>query len=158
MSALHRYLLSVVVAAMITSIVLHIKKPQSTYYGILRLLCGMFLSITVLNPFIKLRIEDILVYRDFLSVDAQEAVSLGESIAQGQRNEIIKQRIETYILDEARLLGASLEIHVVLDEENLGVPEEVELSGNIAPLAKLRLSKIIAEEIGIAEEDQRWIG
>lgn len=158
MSAISKYLISVIVCALICSIITGLIGKKSPHYALVCLLCGIFLSLTVVKPLVQVKLEDIRIYGQSITLDAQNAVAYGETIAQTQKNDIIKQRLETYILDKAASLGAELSVNVTLDEDNAGIPKMVSLSGDIAPLARERLTRIIAEELGIAKEDQLWTG
>lgn len=157
MSGLSKYLISVVVSALICGILTGLVDKKNKQYPLIRLLGGILLSLTVIKPLANIQIDDIALYSRSLSLDAQHAVSYGEALAAEQKNEIIKKKLETYILDKAASLGASLEVSVTLSTEGSCLPEKVTLSGDAAPLCKARLTKIIAEDLGIAEEDQTWI-
>lgn len=158
MSAICKYLISVIVCALICGIITGLIGKKSPHYTLARLLCGIFLSLTAVRPLVQIKLEDITIYTQSITLDAQSAVAYGESIAQTQKNDIIKQRLETYILDKAAFLGAELSVNVKLDEDAAGIPKTVTLSGEIAPLAREKLTRIITEELGIAEEDQIWTG
>ncbi len=157
MTSLRNYLISVVIAALICGILSGLAGKKSQQQGLIRLLCGIFLSLTVIKPLMNVQLEEITLYTQSVTMDAQGAVAYGEAIAANQKSEIIKQRTEAYILDKATSLGASLDVSVSLDEGG-SIPQRVTLSGSIAPLAKKRLMQIIAQDLGIAEEDQTWIG
>ena len=69
---------------------------------------------------------------------------------------IIKSRVQAYILDKADSFGTSLEVEVILDQDH--IPVSVELQGNISPYARAQLTEIIEEDLGIPKEHQLWIG
>ncbi len=157
MEGFPKYLISIVAASLICSILLGIVANKGSRKGVIRLLCGIFLSLTIIRPLLTVRLDDLSLYARSITVDAQDAISYGETLSSAQRTEYIKQGVETYILDKAAFLEITLDVSVDLDADS-GIPEGVTLSGTVAPLAKARLSEYIELELGIDKEDQHWIG
>ena len=77
-------------------------------------------------------------------------------MAREAERDIIKARIQAYILDKADSFGTQLDVEVILDQDN--IPTSVELRGNISPYAKAQLTGIITENLGIPKEYQLWTG
>ena len=61
-------------------------------------------------------------------------------------------------MDKAKSFGAELTVEVRVDGSELPVPCAVRVSGSISPYGKKQLGSIIADELGIALEDQTWTG
>ncbi|MBQ9839066.1 MAG: hypothetical protein IJO56_06235 [Oscillospiraceae bacterium] len=156
MNTVFRYLLSVIAAAMIISILLGLIDKKSAQFNAIRLLCGVFLSASVLSPLIDLKLDDLQLYTHTVMEDAQSIAAYGVSMAQTEKNSIIKEKAETYILNKAAAMGATVTVTVSIGQEE-GIPESISLRGNVSPLIMARLSRIIEEDLGIAEEDQMWI-
>lgn len=154
MEALRQYIISVVAAGLICGIVTGLFSG-STGSSIMKLVCGVFLSYTVLAPVTRFDPGDLAVC-GWAVADGSEAVAAGESLAQDAREQFIKQDLETYILDKASQLGASLQVEVTLEEG--GLPGTVTLTGQIAPYQRQQLERILTLELGIAKENQQWTG
>lgn len=153
MQMLRQYLFSLVAAAIVCSVVSALGQLSGSK-GLLRLLCGLFLTLTALQPLLHLtgvRLDGIADYR----TQAQTYVEQGQAQSKLACHAIIKQRCEAYILEEAAALQAELEVEVALSPE--GLPQQVQLTGRCPPRAKARLSAAIQEQLGIAKENQRWI-
>ena len=88
--------------------------------------------------------------------DAEDAAAMGENLARDSMADIIKEETEAYILDKAADLHANLHVEVTVGEDNL--PTAVTLSGEASPYARRQIQAIIANDLGIAKENQKWIG
>lgn len=153
MNGVASYILSVTAAAIVSAILLSLT-GQDTLGKLVKLLAGIFMTLTVLSPILSLELPD---FDDWVSVyaeDGQAAASMGEDMANEAAHSFIKSRLETYILDKAALYGASLTAEVSLNPE--GIPVFVALTGDITPYAKARMSQIIKADLGLGEEAQQW--
>lgn len=158
MEALGQYILSVTAAAVVCALIKGLSSSGS-YSAVVNLLCGIFLSVTILSPLDRLNMDEW-----FLAFQ-QNFLQTGEDIsAEGteQRTEtlsaIIKEQTEAYILDKAAQWHSELQVTVYLSEDALPVPVMAELRGSVSPYAKLRLSKMLEDDLGISKENQQWIG
>ena len=88
--------------------------------------------------------------------DAEDAAAMGENLARDSMADIIKEETEAYILDKAADLHANLHVEVIVGEDNL--PTAVTLSGEASPYARRQIQAIIANDLGISKENQKWIG
>ena len=70
---------------------------------------------------------------------------------------LINQRLETYILDKADVWGTALTVSFQNYGENM-MPEQVVLRGKVSPYVKAQLQQSITSDLGIAKENQIWIG
>lgn len=156
MEALGRYILSVVSAAILLSILRSLLDKKSSAAVLLQLVGGLFLTFTVVSPVADINFEaffdmplDYISEGNLLAVQAQEAT-------QDELCEIIKQRCEAYILDKAMSYQAPLQVDVSLSTDETPVPCSVRLQGSITPYAKSALQKWLQDEIGIPKENQLW--
>ena len=89
--------------------------------------------------------------------EAEETRDDGIESASSAMADIIKQQTEAYILDKAVSLGVNIDVNVKMSDTNPPVPKEVILSGNVSPYMKNKMIQYITANIGISEENQRWI-
>lgn len=155
MDDLRQYIFSVIAAAVVCSVMVHIRSGTGQQNGLIRLLCGLFLSLTVIRPIADIRIEELSEYSLNYRNEALEAVSAGEDFARESLDQIIKRETEAYILDKAASYGADISVEIVLDPDL--VPAEAYIQGTISPYARSQMQKILSEDIGIAKEYQIWI-
>ena len=152
MFAIKDYLLSVTAAALVCGIVTSLA-GKGSITKLLKLICGLFLTATVIKPAVDVRVENIYDFAENLNADSEMVVSQGEYVASEEMKRIIKQKTETYILDKAKALGAEITAEVVLEDY---IPAGVTIMGDISPFAKSNLSATIAQELGISPEEQIW--
>jgi len=128
----------------------------STGKQILRLICGVFLTVTVVAPVLNVDLEPVL--ESLFPQQSREKVTVqGQVQARDAMAAIIKSETEAYILDKARLLGMELSVHVLLGEEEIPVPEGTVLEGVATQEQKTKLSEILTKDLGIPKEAQQWI-
>ena len=156
MSQLGDYVLTVISASVIVAILCTFFGDKGGVSEILKVICGIFLTFVVINPLVKLDFSAVLNYLEYVNIEGMEAASAGENMAREAEGDIIKSRVQAYILDKANSLGVQLDVEVVLDRNN--IPVSVKLSGNLSPYAKARMAAIITEDLGISKEHQLWIG
>ena len=155
MNAIRDYLISIAAVSMITGIVVGITKRSGTVSAIVKLLAGLFVSVTVLYPLVDIRLSGAQYYFEQLSIDADGAASAGQFAAEVEMKELILERCRTYICEKAKTLGADIEVDIYLDDL---VPSSVQISGAVSPHVKQQLSNYITTNLGISLEDQQWIG
>ena len=156
MENIRQYLLSVTASAIICSLITSITEKKGTYAAIVRMLCGLFMAITMISPLLHIRLSDFSVYYGSIMADADTAASNGSFMANEAMAAIIKRETETYILDKASSMGLSLEVEVSLSDSDTQQPQKVWLRGAASPYAKQKLKEMIANDLGIPEENQTW--
>lgn len=155
MEAVRQYIISVTAAAMLCGILTalvggkHIKP-------VWKLIAGIFLTLTAVRPLADIDLNAVPALAEVYSLQAEDAVSAGETMMVSQTQAIIKSRLEAYILDKAKAMGVTLTAEVSLNEHSL--PVAVRLSGDVSPGAKSRLQSIIATDLAIPKEAQTWGG
>lgn len=158
MEELKAYLISVTAASVICGILNALAGKKGSVTSIIKLLTGLFLALTVIRPVVKISFDEFDQYMDAVSVEANAAVSDGENMASQELASIIKAKAEAYILDKAASLGVDLEVDVILSNTAPPMPVEVVLAGAVSPYAKVQISTMIAEDLGISKEAQQWSG
>ena len=156
MPRLGSYALSVISAAIIAAIISSFFDEKSGTAGIIKLVSGLFLTFVVISPLTKLDFSDVNAYLEQFALEGEESAAVGENLAHEAEADIINSRVQAYILDKADLLGAQLDVEVVLDRNN--IPVSVKLEGDISPYAKAQMAETITEDLGISKEQQIWIG
>ena len=156
MDTLREYILSVVAAAILCSFVTAIAGKSASAGKVLKLVCGLILTFTLIRPIAKIELADFSRFMESIEADAAMAVVAGEDYYEESLAAVIQARTQAYILDKAQTLGAELQVQVHLNGEL--VPEEVVLTGSVSPYARGKLQSILVSELGIAKERQIWIG
>ena len=158
MAALRQYILSVSAAAILCGLATSLM-PKGSLQKILKLICGVFLSLMVLEPITRLD-PDAFLSHIFgqVSTEGEAAAVFGEEMARDSMAEYIKQKTEAYILDKAQALGITAVVEVFVGDGDLPVPVSVRIRSNCPSPMQLELEKTILENLGIAKENLQWIG
>ena len=157
MEALREYVLGIVTAALICGILSGLVH-EGAAAGLMKFLCGMFLTVAVLSPAAELDMDVLFIQSLYDNDLLLESVAAGEEMARQARSEIIKQQTQAYILDKAEALGAQITAEVQLSEDGQAVPVGVILTGDVSPWIRSRLEELLSSDLGIQKEDQQWIG
>lgn len=155
MESLREYVIGVAAAALLSGVVIRLTR-NSTSGEIIRMLCGVFMTIALIQPIAG---KKTLLWESTLPDIARQAQSVsqeGAAAADDIRREFIKQRVEAYILSRAKTMEADIQANVSLGEDC--IPVSVSIVGRLSPIYRSRLTQIIASELGIPKERQEWIG
>lgn len=155
MDGLREYVIRVVAAALISGVVIRLTEGIGSG-EIIRMLCGLFMTLILLQPILGRRELQWEFMLPQIRRQAEENVLEGVAAAEKIRQEFIMQQAETYISNRAAEMNTEIQAEIMLGEDNL--PESVVLTGAVSPLNKSRLTQIIASELGIPRERQEWIG
>ena len=123
---------------------------------IIKLLCGLFLTLSVLYPLGQMDIEALAEVSFPYRTQAQEAAAAGEKITQEAMAESIKAQTEAYILDKAEQLKAAVTVDISVSQEC--IPEFAKISGDISPDTRKALEAVMETDLGITKENQLWTG
>jgi hypothetical protein len=93
---------------------------------------------------------------DDISFDAEAFAYEGSQMANEAVNDIIKEQIRAYILDEATRLGTQMDVEVKLSDSNPPELSQVIIVGSVSPYQKNRISAYISDYFGISQEQQIW--
>lgn len=157
MDHIKSYLLSIIAAAVICAIINTLFANKTGYGGLIKLLCGIFLTVTIVAPWKRFRFDSFTAFKDELSNAANIAVDNGVEYSKQAVCEIIKAKTEAYILDKASSMGMNIDVEVTLNNADLPLPQKVTIQGAVSPYAKERLSKCIVNELDIPEDELIWI-
>ena len=147
------YLFSVCAAAILCGIVLKITPPKGSSAVMIKMLCGIFVMITILSPIISLPDCDFQSYFTGLSGEAMSIVAHGKDNAQAEIDAVMQQRLESYIHEKANSLGVDLDVTITVKD---GVICSFCACGAISPYKKAQISDYVRDQLGIALEDQQW--
>lgn len=158
MDTLRQYILSVTAAAILCGMVRSICS-ETGFRTTVNMLCGLILAVTILTPVIRIDLNGLIgEFTASYSQDALAAASVGEDTYQDSLSAIIKQESEAYILDKAAQLDASVDVEIILSEQDIPVPVSAVIRGNISPFSRQQLTQILENDLGIMKENQQWTG
>lgn len=158
MNRLGNTILSVVAVALIISVIGSVCDGNRGSGKLIRMVCALVLGIHILSGVMQLDFGKFSLFADDLLESADAAAANGNRIASVATAEIIKEKTEAYILDKANDLGAELSVEVFLSDDDVPIPVTVLIRGNASPYAKKKLEQMMASDLGIAKENQEWIG
>lgn len=151
------YLLSIIGASLLCSIVYCLLDKKSGHYPIIKLICGLFITVTAIAPLTNISIPDISDFIGDTKYDANQLIQEGQNATYESMASIITEDLESYILDVANEIGADIQTEIVLDEQTPPSLQSVKIIGHVSPYAKQKMQQIIKQELGIPEENQIWI-
>lgn len=157
MDSLRQYFISITAVSLICSIVKCSSNGKTAGGAVIQLAAGLIMVLTVLSPLVEIRLDDLPICTDAWSEEAEQAAQTGEYLAREEMIVLINQRLETYILDKADVWGTALTVSFQNYGENM-MPEQVVLRGKVSPYVKAQLQQSITSDLGIARENQIWIG
>lgn len=158
MNAICQYLLSVTTAAILCGLAKSVTHEKRAYGTMVRLVAGVLLAVTVIAPITQLHLGDLPTLTDDLTVSASRSTQSGEQLASEELTQIIKHQLSAYVLEKASMFGVELDTEFLLPDDGSFQPIGVVVRGAVPPYVRQRLTQIIAEDLGIAKEDQQWIG
>lgn len=150
------YILSVAAAAIICAVIRQFFQNSGAADRILRVLTGICMTLTVLQPLLNVQIGKISNIMSDFSYEANIAVQAGKENSYQAISEFIKEETESYILEKATQYDSNLQVRVLLNADEIPLPVAVELKGEVSPYAKQCIEKMIEEELGIPCEAQTW--
>lgn len=157
MEALRQAALNVITAALICAVLVPLVQ-EGTSKELLRIICGFFMVISLLSHIRNIDLQMLTQPVQDAAIHAPQEAASGISHARTLQEDIIKSRCEEYILDKASGFGASVTVEIRLSDGDIPYPESVYIRGRLPENTKKSLQKIIIQDLGIAEEDQIWIG
>ena len=152
MDGVRSYLLSVIAAAIVCSIILRLFGKNDRYTAVLKSICGIYMLITVAAPFARFDYSQVNIPQRYYN-DAQLAVDEGIRYGNDEMVRYITDTVATYILEKGKSLGADIAVDVSLDSLT---PNAVVITGAVSPFVKKELSVWIEENLGIPLEAQQW--
>lgn len=157
MDSIREYFVSVTVCAILCSVATGLFEKNSSIYKLMSAVCGLILAVTLMRPIADIQLDELTLYTEAVSKNAQVAVAFGESYRSDMLCAIIKEETEAYILDKAQAMHCTLDVEVIIEKSGHPIPAEVYITGNVLPEEKEQLQAYIAEHLNIAKEFQIWI-
>ena len=157
MEQIKQYLVSVLASAILCSIIIRIVDKQNVTVVIVKMSASVLLTVTLFAPLLKLQFNELSTWIDAYKAEANLLVSDGMLAATKEKSSIIKERVETYILDKATSYGIEIRVNIEFSDSNALLPDQVVIEGAASPYAKQRLQKTIADDLGIPLEKQIWM-
>ena len=155
MGEIRQYLLALVAAALVCGVVKKLVAGKKQIKGMVDMICGIFLAVTVLSPWVDVQIPDVRSFAQTFINEGNEAAQEGSDRASEQMHGIIKQEVQTYILEKAHARNMNIDVDVILDVDS-GIPYGVKITGDVSPYDKAVLSQYITQTLSIPEEAQKW--
>lgn len=157
MFSIKSYIISLLIVSVISGIFAAFSDKKGNSSPLIKMILGLFVLITAISPWSKVRFDHISNAIGDTKHDTKSAVYDGLKYSEESIRSGISTRTEAYILDKAESLGLDLKVRVYLADASPYAPESVEISGDASAYNKIRIQKIIADDIGILEECQIWI-
>lgn len=158
MDSLGKYLTSIAAAAIICGVISKLYPKSSAGNSIIQMMCGVFMVLTAVSPWLKLPIYDFTAYVASFNQQADLASNWGIEEAEEYKRMLITEKVSTYILDKAAELGIVIDIEVILSEDEKSIPCGIIIKGEVPEEKKHQMEKLLENELGIRRADQIWIG
>lgn len=156
MESIRQYIIGVVAAALLCGIVTSLVHEKTALGASMKFIAGLLMVLAVMQPWTAISLDLLSDWTDVISADGKEFVSEGQEKARDTYRASIKKQLESYIQDEASVLGADITAEVHLTDDDIPVPIRVVLSGDISPSGKQTMTSLITERLGIIREEQIW--
>lgn len=156
MDQIGQYVIRLTAAALICGAVMSIADKKGTIGVAVKLLAGMFLTLTMISPWVQFHLNDLESLLDDVQLSADRLTGSAQSATRDEMGKRITDSTAAYILEKAQSLGAEITVEIILDESDIPVPCLVRLSGSVSPYGKQKLSSIIENDLGIPPEEQIW--
>lgn len=156
MEWISEYLLRILAVGVVCAICSCLTHSNRTSGGLIRMLCGIFLAVTLIAPLTKVKLENFSDYLDTVTAQASALSKDGDLDAKNELYAVIKEQVESYILDKANSLGVHVQVTASISQDDVPVPQRVEISGSVSPYHKKVLSQYIQQELGVPEAQQIW--
>lgn len=156
MDQIGQYVIRLTAAALICGAVMSIADKKGTIGVAVKLLAGMFLTLTMISPWVQFHLNDLESLLDDVQLSADRLTGSAQSATRDEMAKRITDSTAAYILEKAQSLGAEITVEIILDESDIPVPCLVRLSGSVSPYGKQKLSSIIENDLGIPPEEQIW--
>ncbi len=156
MDGVREYLIGVVAAAVLCGIITSLTGTKGTVGMAVKFVSGLLMLLAVIRPWASISFDGLFGWAEDIAADGSGFVASGEMMAVDAYRASIKQQTEAYILDEAKVLGCTLTVEVILSTDDVPIPQQVRLTGEVSPYARQTLTNFISERLGIEREDQIW--
>lgn len=145
-------------AAAVVVAVANCLTPEGTVKKIGKMVGGLIMMIAVLQPVLKLDLDDLSGILTKYRMEAEVSSSVLESENQRLMKIIIEDKTKTYILDRAGELGIKCNalVECSLNDQGNLYPSSVTVSGDLTDAEIAKMKKMIEEELAVAEQNQHY--
>ena len=157
MEEIRQYVFSITATAAICGIFSALLKDNHVQ-SVVRFLLGIILMCVILRPLSSLNLTYANGWSSYFSDTSKIHTDAGASMGHEALRQRIKEEVQAYILSKAEELNIDLQTEIILDPGDIPVPTAVKLYGDPADGARVHLQEFIESELGIAKENQQWIG
>lgn len=147
-----QWLLGVVLASFAGGVALQLA-PKGREQGLVRLVCGLLLTVALLGPLARPEWAEPEWTFDLDS--PEQTAERYRKDRQDALSAVIAEKTEAYILDKADRLGlqCTVRVAVAAGENDIPLPDTVTITGSRSEA----LAACIEEEVGIPPEKQIWL-
>ena len=156
MDGIREYLIGVVAAALLFGMINTLIGTKGTVGVAIKLVSGLLMLLAVIRPWTSITFDGLFGWAEDITADGSGFVTSGKIMADEAYRASIKQQTEAYILDEAKALECDLTVEVMLSDDDIPVPKQVRLTGEISPYARQTLTNMLLQRLGIGREDIVW--
>lgn len=156
MSSIGQYLFSVLIAALLTTIVCIFVSEKTSSGLTLKIICGIFLVFTAISPVLDIHIIDLSDYWSTISEDTQHISAYGIESSLAEQKTIINEYLTAYVLEKAHALNLDVDTYIEFNNDSIPTPYKIYFKGNASPYAREELTQYITENLGIPEEHLIW--
>lgn len=156
MDGIREYLIGVVAAALLFGMINTLIGTKGTVGVAIKLVSGLLMLLAVIRPWTSITFDGLFGWAEDITADGSGFVTSGKIMADEAYRASIKQQTEAYILDEAKALECDLTVEVMLSDDDIPVPKQVRLTGEISPYARQTLTNMMLQRLGIGREDIVW--
>ena len=157
MDAIREYVIQVTATALICAVVFRLARGSGGTKMIIRLLCGIVLSCSIIQPVKQLEFSPFEELNRTFRQEADRAVEQGKIASAAAWADSITQGVEAYILEKTKAMHLDMIVEVELADDEVPTPVGVRMVGKVAPYAKSVLSDMIEQDLNIPKEQQIWI-
>lgn len=154
MDSWKQYVLSIIVCSLSCTVISQIL-PDPGRKNMMHLIFGMALAISILRPFTKLDLVELMRIPEIDMTTADGYIADGERLAEEVMEGHIKDACESYIQNKAKTLGSDILVEITMDEEMIPVFSEIRGEG-VSDVQKA-LQQVLMSDLGIPKENQKWI-
>jgi len=129
--------------------------PKGREQSLVRLVCGLLLTLAILRPLAKLDWQDSMPAGAPLRERAADQAELYREAQQEALSAVIEEKAGAYIWDKANRLGLDCTVAVTAapSESGIPLPDTVTIRGSYSAV----LARWIEDEVGIPAGKQIWL-
>ncbi|MDR0889360.1 MAG: stage III sporulation protein AF [Oscillospiraceae bacterium] len=155
MEAVREYLIALVAVSMIAVLanaLVHGEKMQK----IVRFVGGLLILLVAMSPILKINLTDLARrMEDFGQAQGFDNSEVSQN-SQEMLAALIKQNTETYIVQKAASIGATVRAEVTLSNEEYPTPVAVVIIGTLSAQQLADMEQYLSSALGIPKENQEW--